>query len=303
VAERMIRADGVELCTESFGDPADPPVVLVAGMAGSMLFWEEPFVRLLVDGGRFVVRYDHRDTGRSTTYPPGKPGYTSVDLVDDVVRVMDGYNIDAAHVVGVSMGGALAQLVALDHPNRVGSLVLISTSLALRDGRELPGATDPLKAFWAAPVPDDRTGYVVDYMRVLHGTRSFDDDSVCALVRRDAERAHDPAAGDNHALLDDGDRERGSLSDISAPTLVVHGSADPMFPPTHAEALVDSIPGGTLLRLEGAGHGVESHDWDELARAIVAHTGQTAAAARRGSSSSWPSRSADGSYDCDATSS
>src|ERR1700754_3489042 len=90
VAERMVHADGVELCTESFGDPADPPLVLVGGMAGSMLFWEEPFVLRLVDGGRFVVRYDHRDTGRSTTYPPGRPGYTSLDLGDQVVRVIDG---------------------------------------------------------------------------------------------------------------------------------------------------------------------------------------------------------------------
>ena len=268
----MIRADGVELCTESFGDPADPPIVLVGGMGGSMLFWEEPFVRLLVDGGRYVVRYDHRDTGRSTTYPPGRPGYTSVDLVDDVVRVMDGYDIDAAHVVGVSMGGALAQVVALDHPDRVLSLVLISTSPGVRDGRELPGPADRLNEFWAAPVPDDRTGYVVDYLRVLNGTRPFDDDAVRALVSRDAERAHDPLASDNHALVEDGDRERGALSDIRAPTLVVHGSADPMFAPAHAEAIVDSIPGATLLTLEGAGHGVESHDWDELAAAIVAHT-------------------------------
>src|ERR1700754_5301289 len=113
------------------------------------------------------------------------------------------------------MGAALSQLVALAHADRVLSLVLISTSPALRgDARELPGPTDRLQEFWAAPAPDDRIGYVVDYLRVLNGTRPFDEDAVRALVRRDVERAHDPAAADNHAVLEDGNRERGPLSDI-----------------------------------------------------------------------------------------
>ena len=93
MTQRMVEANGVELCTESFGRTADPPILLIMGIGASMLWWEEGFCRMLADGGRFVVRYDHRDTGRSTTYPPGRPGYTSADLVDDVVRVMDAYDI------------------------------------------------------------------------------------------------------------------------------------------------------------------------------------------------------------------
>jgi pimeloyl-ACP methyl ester carboxylesterase len=81
--------DGVELCTESFGEPSDPPILLVMGMGASMLWWEEDFCRMLADGGRFVIRYDHRDTGRSVSYEPGRPGYTGTDLVDDAVRVLD----------------------------------------------------------------------------------------------------------------------------------------------------------------------------------------------------------------------
>src|SRR5215213_8984761 len=134
----MIEVNGVELCTERFGDRGDPPILLVMGVGGSMLWWEEGFCRLLADGGRFVIRYDHRDTGRSVTYEPGRPGYTGAELVADAVGVLDGYGIAAAHVVGVSMGGALAQLLALDFADRVTSLVLISTSLAMPDEGALP---------------------------------------------------------------------------------------------------------------------------------------------------------------------
>ena len=119
MAERIVEANGVELCTEAFGDPADPPILLVMGIGASMLWWEEGFCRLLADGGRFVIRYDHRDTGRSVTYEPGRPGYSGADLVADAAGVLDAYGIPAAHVVGVSAGGAFAQLLALDFPDRV----------------------------------------------------------------------------------------------------------------------------------------------------------------------------------------
>ncbi len=147
MAERMIEANGVELCTETFGDPADPPVLLVMGIGGSMLWWEEDFCRILVGGGRFVIRYDHRDTGRSVTYKPGRPGYTGADLVGDAVGVLDAYEISAARVVGVSAGGAFAQLLALEFAERVLSLVLISTSPAVPGDRDLPPPTDEFGQF------------------------------------------------------------------------------------------------------------------------------------------------------------
>src|SRR6266513_5214255 len=102
----MIEANGVELCTESFGEPGGAPILLVMGVGGSMLWWEEGFCRMLADGGRFVIRYDHRDTGRSVTDPPGRPGYTGADLTADAVGVLDAYGIAAAHLVGVSAGAA-----------------------------------------------------------------------------------------------------------------------------------------------------------------------------------------------------
>jgi pimeloyl-ACP methyl ester carboxylesterase len=274
----MIEANGVELCTEAFGDPADAPVLLVMGMGGSMLWWEEGFCRMLAEGRRFVIRYDHRDTGRSVTYEPGRPDYTSADLVADAVGVLDAYGIPAAHVVGVSMGAALAQLIALDFPDRVLSLVLISTSRALRGERQLPPPTEELARFTARATADWSDAesvieYLVDYSRVLvGGDRPFDEAAVRDLARRDVERARNFAAAQNHDALPDDERSHEPLSSIAAPTLVVHGTADPMFPLEHGEALAEEIPGARLLLLEGAGHGIDRADWDTLTRAILEHT-------------------------------
>ena len=274
----MIEANGVELCTESFGRPADPPILLIMGIGASMLWWEEGFCRLLAEGGRFVIRYDHRDTGRSVTYEPGRPEYTSTDLIADSVGVLDAYGIPAAHVVGVSAGGAFAQLLALGYSNRVLSLVLISTSPATPGERSLPSATERYQRFVTSATVDwsDESSvieYLVDYARVLAGdTRPFDEAAIQELVRRDVERAHNIAASENHGLAAEGETPREPLSTIAVPTLVIHGTEDPMFPLEHGDALAREIPGARLLTLEEAGHGVERADWETIARAILAHT-------------------------------
>jgi pimeloyl-ACP methyl ester carboxylesterase len=141
-----------------FGDPADPPILLVMGVGGSMLWWDAGFCRMLAHRRRFVIRYDHRDTGRSVTCEPGHPEYTGADLVADAAGVLDAYGIPAAHAVGVSAGGAFAQLLALDFADRVLSLVLISTSPALPGDRELPSPTEEFTRFvttagWTGPMP------------------------------------------------------------------------------------------------------------------------------------------------------
>jgi pimeloyl-ACP methyl ester carboxylesterase len=277
MAERMIETEGVELCAESFGDPADPPVLLVMGMGASMLWWDEGFCRLLAGEGRFVIRYDHRDTGRSTSYEPGRPGYTGADLVADAAAVLDGFGLESAHVAGVSMGGALAQLLALDFPHRIRSLTLIGTSFAVATDRDLPPGGEKLGRFLAGVEVDwsDRESvieYLVGYSRAIAGNRPFDEAGVAQLVRCDVDRARDFAAAQNHDLLTDDERRRPPLSSIGVPALVIHGGADPMFPPEHGEALADEIPGARLLLLDGAGHGLERPDWDAVARAVVDHT-------------------------------
>ena len=207
----MIEVNGVELCTEPFGNPACPPILLIMGIGGSMLWWEEGFCRMLADGGRFVIRYDHRDTGRSVTYPPGRPGYTGADLTADAAGVLDAYGIAAAHLVGVSAGGGCAQELALDRPDRVLSLVLISTSPVTPGDRGLPPPSEEFERFvstarvdWSDP--DSVIEYLVAYQRVLAGgRRPFDEVAARDLVRRDVARARDFAAVQNHDVLPQGE--------------------------------------------------------------------------------------------------
>jgi pimeloyl-ACP methyl ester carboxylesterase len=278
LAERMIEANGVELCTEAFGDPADAPILLIMGIGASMLWWEEDFCWMLAGAGRFVIRYDHRDTGRSVTYEPGRPEYTGADLTADAVGVLDGFGIPAAHLVGVSAGGGIAQEVALDSADRVLSLILISTSPATASDHDLPPPTPELGRFVAtADVdrsnPDSVIEYLVDYLRILAGgERAFDETRVQEFVRRDIERARDFAAVQNHNLMSHGEGSPKPLSSITSPTLVIHGTADPMFPIEHGEWLAEAIPGARLLRLEGAGHGVDRADWEDVVDAILEHT-------------------------------
>ena len=278
MAEQMIEANGVSLCTEPFGDSADRAILLIMGIGASMLWWDADFCRMLADGGRFVVRYDHRDTGRSVTYTPGQPTYNGADLVADAAGVLDAYGLRAAHVVGVSAGGAFAQLLALDFDDRVLSLVLISSSPATPGDRALPPPTDEFTR-WVATAEVDWTDtesvleYQVGYSRVLNGgQRPFDEAACRSLVRRDLTRAHNFAALQNHTMISGDDRSTPPLSSIEVPTLVIHGTADPMFPIAHGEALAAEIPGAALVAIEGAGHGVDRADWATIVSAILEHT-------------------------------
>src|SRR5262245_13753348 len=165
--ERMVRVNGADLCVESFGAAADPAILLVMGAAGSMDYWEDAFCERLAATGRFVIRYDHRDTGRSTSSEPGEPTYTGSDLVADAAGVLDAHGRPRAHVAGVSMGGALVQALTLRYPDRVASLTLISTSAAVPLDRDLPPMSEELRGLFDAPPaePDwtDRAA-VVDYL-------------------------------------------------------------------------------------------------------------------------------------------
>lgn len=278
MTERLVEVDGVVLCVESFGEPGDPAVLLVHGLGASMLWWDDDLCRALAAAGRFVIRYDHRDTGRSTTYEPGRPGYTGADLVADAARVLDAHEVTAAHVVGVSAGGGIAQHLALVHPQRVLSLVLVSTSPATPGDRGLPPPTEQFGAFastaqvdWADP--GSVTEHLVAWCRVLAGdARPFDEPAARALVERDVARARDVAAQQNHDVLPDGPEPPGTLASIRVPTLVLHGTADPLFPPVHGAALAAEIPGARLVLLEGAGHGIDPADSATVVAEVVAHT-------------------------------
>jgi pimeloyl-ACP methyl ester carboxylesterase len=279
--QRIIEVNGVDLCVDTIGDAADPAVLLIGGMAASMDWWEEEFCQRLAAGGRWVFRYDHRDTGRSVSYPAGAPGYTGADLAADVVGVLDALGRRSAHLAGISMGGALAQQVALAHPERVDSLVLFSTSPAVPCGAELPPMSEDLRAYFAAEVPRpdwaERAAvidYVADYERRLEGAEYFDEAHVRALVARIVDRTTDMAASmTNHAQAEDGELVRGRLDEIAAPTLVIHGTADPLFPYGHGEALARGIPQAELLPLAGVGHQVPPRAWwTPVIAAMLRHT-------------------------------
>ncbi len=285
---RIIEVNGVGLCVDTAGEAADPAILLIAGLGSSMDWWEEEFCQRLAAGRRFVIRYDHRDTGQSVSYPAGTPGYTGADLAADAAGVLDALGRRSAHLAGISMGGALAQQVALAHPGRVDSLVLISTSPAVPGGpgrAELPTMSEDLRAYFAAQVPPpdwtERTAvidYVVDYERRLEGAEYFDEAHVRALVERIVDRTRDMAASMvNHALAGEGELARGRLDEIAAPTLVIHGTADPLFPYGHAEALAREIPRAELLPLEGVGHQMPPRPcWTSVIPAMLRHTGKLA---------------------------
>ena len=280
---------GVELCAETFGDPEDPAVLLLGGVTSSMDWWEPAFCQALADAGRLVVRYDHRDTGRSTTWPVGEPGYTGDDLSLDPLRLLDGLvdgmGIAAAHLVGVSMGGGIAQDLAVRFPDRVLSLTLVATTCAFerRDRRPLPPmeprVREQLEEDAGALDWSDADAVVEEQVRVQRvyaGGLGIDEARVRAIGRQVVERSVDPHSGVvNHWMVvgggDDGPAR--TMAEIHAPTLVVHGTDDPMFPLPHGEALAREISGARLLVVQGMGHEPPPPPtWDQVLPAIVEHT-------------------------------
>jgi pimeloyl-ACP methyl ester carboxylesterase len=278
-----VDANGVELCTETFGDRGDPPIILIMGNGGSMDWWETEFCERLAAAGRFVIRYDHRDTGQSTASEPGGPEYGGDDLVDDAVGILRALDIPRAHLVGISMGGALAQLVALDRPESVESLTLIATTFAVPTDLELPGMNpDAARAFVELEAPDwsDREAvieYGVESTRPLSGSGGFDEAANRKLWTAVLDRTRNiEASFVNHDLIAGREaRARGPVSDVAAPVLVVHGEDDPMFPIEHGEAMAREIPNAELLRLEGVGHELPRRSWDAVVPAILGLTARS----------------------------
>ncbi|MEU5322575.1 alpha/beta fold hydrolase [Streptomyces sp. NPDC021056] len=272
--ERLLDIDGAELCVETFGDRADPAIVLVAGSAASMLWWDAELCERIALRGRFVVRYDHRDTGRSTCYPPGRPPYSFTDLTRDVLGIQDALGIERAHVVCQSMFGGTGLILGVDHPDRVASLTFVSSSTGADD---LPPPSSDL-AMPAEPDTSDAAAvvaYVVAGARAYAGgSPYFDESAIRALVERDVARARNYASTlVNHFVIEVDEPARGGFGDIAAPTLVVHGDHDPLLPLPHGRALRDAIPGAELLVLEGAGHDLPRALWDDFVSVLVRHTG------------------------------
>jgi pimeloyl-ACP methyl ester carboxylesterase len=274
-----IETNGAVLCADTFGDPGHPAVLLIMGAGGSMDRWEEPFCERLAAAGRHVIRYDHRDTGGSTTYPPGKPGYTSDELFADPLAILDHLGVERAHLVGLSMGGGIAQWIAIHDPQRVLSLTLMATSPIGTGGPDLPPMSDALRAaFGAQPAePDwsDRQAaieFLLEAERPYAGPRGIDDDAARALLGHVYDRSINLASANNHYLLEGSETTYARLAALRVPTLVIHGTDDPLFPLAHGEALARAIPGAQLLAIDGLGHELPPWAWDAVLPALIAHT-------------------------------
>lgn len=319
---RMVRANGVDLCVQAFGDPADPAILLMGGATQSMDWWDDALCTRLAAAARYVIRYDPRDTGASTTYPAGLPPYTGDDLAADAVALLDAFAVPSAHIVALSMSGILAQRLAIRHPTRVATLTLASTTpdAAPAPGSASPAAGDPPDAARhpaateptgpaeparpadgvipsSAEAPADAgdasveagegaarasgaggraaaiAGIVAAYLP-SSGPRGAGPERLRAIAGRVADRTRNlAAASGNHLAAGEGTPVGDRLAEIAAPTLVVHGTADPMFPYDHAEALAAAIPGARLLPLDGVGHEVPPPSaWDTFVPAVLRHT-------------------------------
>ena len=271
VAEEMLSVNGVELCAESFGDAAIRRSCWswgrrrrwTGGSPSSASAWRR-------DRGTWSATTSATPAARSRTQP-GAPTYGGADLVADIIGVLDAYGVERGHLVGESMGGALAQVAALEFPERVASLTLIATSPA-GPAPDLPSMTEEATArFSALATPDwsDREAvidYIVAFARACASPSApFDEDAARELAAAAIDRSADvEATFTNHDLIDGPDPWRDRLGDLAAPTLVIHGTDDPLFPLAHGEALADEIPGARLLVLDGVGHEHPRRAWDRI---------------------------------------
>jgi pimeloyl-ACP methyl ester carboxylesterase len=275
----LLPVNGVELCVDTFGSPADPAILLIHGGSASMDHWEPEFCERLAAGPRYVIRYDHRDTGQSTTGEPGKPQYTGADLVADPIGILDALKIDKAHLVGLSMGGAIALQLAVEHPDRVAAITVASTSPSGPSDPELPPPTEKISASFseqAPPIDWSDTEAALDRLieddRLYAGSLPYDEPARRALYAQALARSINPAAAANHWAVASGGSIRDRLGEIAVPALVLHGTEDPLFPPPHGEALAREIPGARLVLLEGAGHEIPRATWDIAIPEILAVT-------------------------------
>jgi pimeloyl-ACP methyl ester carboxylesterase len=288
---QIARANGVDLCYEIFGDPIAEPMILIMGLGAQMIHWDDDFCRQLAARGFRVIRFDNRDIGKSSHLSGGKrltavellklrflkipvqAPYKLRDMAEDTVGLMDALGIKSAHLVGASMGGMIAQEIAISFPERVRSL----TSIMSTTGNPgLPQATREATAILMAPPPASRAEFLERFAqtwKVLRGG-SFPEDEALdrARAERTFERGLNPAgaARQLRAVLASGSRKE-RLHAVKAPTLVIHGTVDPLVRPEGGKDTAASIPGAKLIMIEGMGHALPIRFWPQIIGAIDKH--------------------------------
>jgi pimeloyl-ACP methyl ester carboxylesterase len=286
-----VQANGIELAYDSYGDENDETILLIAGLGTQMIRWTGPFCEELAARGYRVLRFDNRDAGCSTHFrhcPPPDFGalaaalmagerpdvpYSLHDMATDAIGLLDVFSVGRAHVVGRSMGGMVAQIMASEHPERVLSLTSIMSSTG---NPALPQAAPDMMAMITRPAPDpfsDESGFVAHtsaFARRISGSRyPFDGEAHRLLVLEEAQRAYDPAGTGRQlaAIAVSGDR-RCRLATITAPALVVHGTDDPLILPACGEDTAISIPAAELMLIDGMGHALPPPLYPMMVEAI-----------------------------------
>ena len=296
---QIARANGIDICYEIFGDANAEPLLLIMGLAAQMIHWDDDFCRQLAARGFRVIRFDNRDIGKSTRLTGGKrltplellklrflkipvqASYKLRDMAEDTTGLMDVLGIKSAHLVGASMGGMIAQEIAISFPQRVRSLTSIMSSTG--NPKDPPPTREAAALLMAAP-PATKQEYIERFAKtwkILRGG-SFPEDE--ALDRSRAERTYErglnPAGVGRQlrAILASGSRKQ-RLRSVKAPTLVIHGSVDPLVRPQAGRDTAASIPGAKLLMIEGMGHALPIPIWPQIIDAIDKHAHGAAAKA------------------------
>lgn len=288
MTEQIAPANGIEIAYQTFGDPSDPALLLVMGLGAQLIHWPEGFCEQLAARGFYIVRFDNRDVGHSTKIEDAPvpelealaagdysaARYTLDDMADDAVGLLDHLEIDAAHVAGASMGGMIAQTMAIRHPDRVLSLCsIMSTTGDPSVGQARPEAL----AILLSPAPADRDGYIEFHIKAFRAIGSpgfaLDEDFLRWRAEATYDRSYYPDGFRRQllAIFASGDRTS-ALAGITVPTVVIHGRDDPLITLSGGEATARAIPGAELVVIDGMGHDVPPGIWERLTDAIVANT-------------------------------
>jgi pimeloyl-ACP methyl ester carboxylesterase len=278
-----MKANGIEIEYETFGDAGAPPLLLIMGLGAQMLSWDEEFCTRLAARGFHVIRYDNRDCGLSTKLESAgvpdimaalsgdpKPAYSLDDLADDAAGLLDALGIDKAHIVGASMGGFIAQLVAINHPERVLSLTSIMSGPGGADA--VPPEPEGAAVLMTVPPPAraEQIAHGLWIRRVLHGPGDpFDEKAETRRVERAYDRSYYPVGTGRQlvAILAAHSRME-KLGQVKRPTLVIHGIDDVLVPVENGRRVAAAVPGARLIEFEGMGHNLPERVWPQVFDAI-----------------------------------
>ncbi|MCK5239077.1 MAG: alpha/beta hydrolase [Candidatus Thorarchaeota archaeon] len=288
--EKTAKVGDIEIAYDTFGNPSSPPMLLVMGLGAQMIQWDDAFCKMIAGQGRWVIRFDNRDVGLSSKFDDagvpdvrsliqGKIGdvpYTLKDMAGDAVGLLDVLGIEAADVVGVSMGGMIAQTMAIHYPNRVRTLTSIMSTTG---NPTLPQPTPEAMSVLLTPPVSNRIDYVngsLESAKVLHGSKfPLNEEYVRNYSERSYDRCYHPQgfARQLGAILVSESRHE-ALRNVTIPTLVIHGDVDPLVPVEGGKDTAKSIPEAKLQIIEGMGHSFPTEVVPQILQAILQHTAQ-----------------------------